>query len=166
MVFEISSAIASIKAANDILKGFSALNTEVVVNEKAIELQSIIFSLHNHISSLHSSYDQIVQEKRNLEQKIMDVEKWESKKEKYILKELDPGVFAYVHKEPKESVSDKHWYCANCFDAEQKESIIQNRLRGNRQSHVYFCPQCGNEFAIKNTGYRPKVPTSIKRAHW
>ncbi|MBU0472872.1 MAG: hypothetical protein KKF62_01780 [Bacteroidetes bacterium] len=153
MLSEITSAFASIKAANDILKGFSVLKTEAAVNEKAIELQSIIFSLHNHISSLHSSYDEIVQEKRNLEQKIMDIEKWETTKQKYILKELNPGVFAYVHKEPKESVSDKHWYCANCFNAEQKESILQNRVRGETRNHVYACPQCGDKIEIGNPDY-------------
>lgn len=165
MVLELTTALQSLKVASDIVNGFSALKTEVAINAKAIELQNIILSLQNQLSSFRYSYDQIIQEKSNLEKKIMGMESWESTKQKYILKEINPGVFTFVHKISEDATSDKHWLCANCFNADHKESILQNHNTGNTFNHIYSCPRCKNDIVVRNDNYQ-KPPPIIRKPNW
>lgn len=163
MASEFASMLTSAKAAIDIVKYISTLKTDFTVKEKTIELYDIILRLYDSISFHYTEYNKIVQLNVELEEEIMNIKQWDRQRKKYMLKEIDTGVFVYVHKNPKSSVSDKHWVCANCFDNEQKESVLQNKKRGNIPNHIYYCPQCKNEISIKNLDYSQPKPQVLQR---
>ncbi len=163
MLGEITTALASLKAASDIIKGFNSLQLEVAVKEKSTELLNIIITLQQNIFSLQAEYENVLNTKSELEKELEQLKNWERTKEKYVLKEIAPDVLAYVHKKPEESASEKHWLCANCFDNYQKESIYQISKRGNIPSHVYYCPQCKNDILVRNPSYQPPKPVTVRR---
>lgn len=164
MLSEITTALSSLKIASDIVKGFSSLKLETAVKEKSTELLNIIITLQQSIFSLQSEYEKVQNSKSVVEGELKKLKNWDRTKRKYILKEISPDVIAYIHKTPKESVSEKHWLCANCFDNSQKESIYQIRKRGNIPSHVYYCPKCKNEILVRNPNYQPPKPTTARRS--
>jgi len=158
MLTEITSALSSLKVATDIVKGFNSLKLETAVKEKSTELLNIIIALQQSIFSLQAEYEKVLNSKSEIEKELLQLKDWERTKGKYILKEVATDVIAYVHKQQKDSASEKHWLCANCFDNIQKESIYQIRKRGNIPSHIYYCPQCKNEILVKNACYeQPKT---------
>ncbi|MBI1933851.1 MAG: hypothetical protein HYS24_15070 [Ignavibacteriales bacterium] len=164
-MMELSAVLQTIKAANDIIKGIIKINTETAVKEKAIELQSIIILLQEQITACHSFQNRLLEEKRDLEKKLIDMENWEIKKQNYILKEIDFGTFAYVTKDNVESANSNCWFCANCMDQNHTESVYQNRVRGEIRSFIYYCPNCNNEIYIENKDYC-EIPQDNVNSVW
>jgi hypothetical protein len=165
MFNEITSTFTLLKNAFDIIKSISSIDKDVEVNKKFIELQRIIFTLQNHLISLQSEYLEIQDKNNSLIKELSKVKDWDKIKEKYILKEISPKVIAYVHKDEKEAVSANHWLCVNCFDHQQKESILQIKRKGGPQ-HLYYCPICKNEILIKNDTYKPIMPKVIRNSNY
>jgi uncharacterized protein YlaI len=163
MLNEITSAVSSLKIAYEIVKGFNSVKLETAMKEKSTELLDIIISLQQSFFSLHAEYEKIYNSKNEIEKEFLHLKEWERTKEKYILKEVVPDVLAYVHKKQEDSVGEKHWLCANCFNIEQKESIYQIKRRGNIPSHIYYCPQCKNEILVKNANYQSPEPVKVTR---
>lgn len=163
MVAELTTLLTSLKAASDIVKGLNSMKIDAAVNEKVIELSSIIISLQVETLSLQTKYSQLIQTKSELEKIITQMKEWNITKEKYILREIAPDVFAYVHKEEKESAGNKHWLCANCMDNEKKESIYQVSKKGNIPIHTYYCPSCKNEILVNNPDYKVVMPKIVRR---
>jgi len=154
MLSEVTSALSSLKIAAEIIKGFNSLKLEAAIKEKIVELLNIIISLQHSMFSYQSEYEKILSQKINMEKELSELKEWRHTKNKYILKEVSPDVLAYIHKKQKDSVSEKHWLCANCFDTRKTESIYQIKQRGNYQS-IYYCPNCKNEILILNPDYKP-----------
>lgn len=163
MVAELSAFLGGLKAASDVIKGLSSMKVDAAVNEKVIELSSIIISLQAETLSLQTEYSKLVQTKSELEKVITKMNEWNITKEKYILREIAPDVFAYSHKEEKDSAGNKHWLCANCMDNEKKESIYQVSIKGNLPNHTYYCPSCKNEILVKNPDYKVVMPQIVRR---
>jgi len=167
MLSEILVALKSLKAASDIADGFSNLKTEAAVNEKVIELQNIILALQNQLFSFQSSYEELNQEKKELLSSISKMKEWEIEKDKFELTEINLGIFVYTYKQKENSVSDKHWFCANCFDSENKLSVFQNKKGGNNFYHVYSCPKCKNEIKVKNEEFKKiNLPKTNRGDSW
>lgn len=146
MITEITTALQSVKAAITIIKGISSLKSNIEVKEKSVELLDIIISIKSDMISLQSMYDELLQSKKDLEQKLLNINIWEETKVSYKLKKVADGVTVYVPKDLKENDDDFHWICANCFN-EKKKSIIQ-LTNDDGYTKFYSCPKCGMHFNI------------------
>ena len=139
----VALAIQSIKAATDIAKGIVALSKDVAVNTKATELLAIINNLHQQISELQAKYEAVSSSEKEWKQKALHREKWEETKRGYSRHKLAPGVTVYVSNADSSPIEEHEWYCVNCMDIEEKESILQHHkdlLTGTD----FICPACKN----------------------
>ncbi|MFA7421835.1 MAG: hypothetical protein WCZ90_19280 [Melioribacteraceae bacterium] len=152
MVNEISLVLTSIKSATDIIKGFTSLKTEVAVKEKAIELQNIILDLYSHINIMNVEFGKVIEEKESIEKVLNNINDWSVEKQKYILAEISPKVYAFVHKDYFESKEETYWLCAHCFESQRHKSIYQLKVDEGYQKK-YYCPACKNEILFKNENY-------------
>lgn len=148
----IQSTISGLKTASDIAKSFLELKSVSDIQGKVIDLQSSILSAQSSALAANSDQSAMAEEIRALKKEIADVKAWEAEKQRYELKALESGVFAYSLKQVSSGGEPPHWLCANCYTKGIK-SILQNvgDFYGTT-SHV--CHSCKSEIKA-NTNVRP-----------
>lgn len=145
MFAEISSLIASSKAAYEIAKGISSLKSEIDRNESISKILEELLSVQTQTLSVNAIAQKLQEEKYELTKKLMEFEKWAKTETQYRLKEVAPSVFVYAYK--KTDLSDpEHWLCTNCYK-DRIKSIIHFASKGSGIKK-YICPHCKDEFYI------------------
>ena len=84
MLSEITTALSSLKAATDILKGFNSLKLEAAVKEKSTELLNIIISLQQSFFTLQGDYEKVLNSKSEIEKELFRLKDWGKTRKKYI----------------------------------------------------------------------------------
>ena len=138
MIVEITAAWSAlntaIKAANAAFKTVE----DVKVKEAVADIQNSLIDLQSKLLAAQSQYEALAEVKRQLEQKIMEYEKWDSDAARYELTEIAEGIFVYVLKKDHALGEPIHWICPNCFQKRQK-SILTKPGVGYRN---YKCHNC------------------------
>lgn len=147
MVAEITSAIAGLKTAVDIIKGFNSLQLDVATKEKSIELLNVIISLQTNMLSVQSAYSDLLNSKERLEKELLELKNSLSDKSKYILVEIAPGILAYTSKETSNSSEPKHYLCQNCFDTKNQKSVLQRKYAEHKD---LICNSCKTTFRLSD----------------
>lgn len=143
MYAEISAALTSIKSLIEIAKLTNDAKISSQVLQKTAELNATILTLQEKMMALHSDKDRLLQEKKELEQKIVQFEKWETEAGRYELKEIASGVFVYAVKPGGTLAEPAHWLCAHCY-SNKCRSILQ-RGAITFEGTAYHCPNCKSE---------------------
>jgi len=158
MLAEISAGLSSLKAATDIVKGLNAAATQAAVNDVKLTLQDHIFEAREALSAAQDAQAASLQRIRDLEQEIVRLKDWEREKQRYSLKAVAIGAFAYTPKPGMENGEPPHWLCANCFNQRQKSFLQfkgQDRTAsgGRGETSTYACDACKASFKVS---YRTK----------
>jgi uncharacterized protein YbaR (Trm112 family) len=156
MLSEITTALASLKAASDIIKGFNSLQLEVAVKEKSTELFNIIISLQSNILAMQSDYSELLTSKSNIEKELLELKNSISDKSKYILVDIAPGVLAYTLRETINSLEPKHYLCQNCFDTKNQKSVLQRKYAEHKD---LICNSCKSTYRISDDNNRTQQIT-------
>lgn len=136
------SAVSSLNVAKDIVKGMISLKSSTELNEKTIELQSVIIDLHSDLMAIQSQYQELLKSKSDLESQLVQMKNWDITASNYKIISVNAGNFVYEYQNTSEP---KHWLCPNCFES-QKKSILQcDSMSGGRKIHV-SCPNCNTNF--------------------
>ena len=141
---ELSSLIASSNAAYNIAKGLTAVYVDEKVRERTSELLTVLISVQTNALAVQTQHQKLLQEKHDLEKKIMQFEGWVKTKGDYELGQLAPGVPAYLRKKLDEVEDSTFWICPYCYDLE-KESFLQKEYHSETAGY-YFCPGCKTIF--------------------
>jgi hypothetical protein len=144
----IAAAISSLNSAVNIARGMVDLRDSAKIRSKVIELQSAILSAQSNALAAQSDQSLMLQRIRDLEEEVARVKAWNTEKEKYELKETQPGFFAYAIKENARGTEPAHLICASCYQKDQK-SILQKHTE-----HSVRCPDCKSIVDIR----RPNWP--------
>ena len=145
MLSEITTALASIKAATDIIKGFNSLKVDVAVKERSVELLNIIISLQANMLSIQNDYSELSESKSKSEKELLELKNIISDKSKYVLVEINPGILAYTQKVTSNLSEPKHYICQNCFDIKNQQSILQRKYAEHKD---LICNSCKSTFRI------------------
>ena len=124
----ISGLAASLTAAADITKGIVGLRDATMVQDKVIELQGVILSAQSNALTAQSEQFSLLERIRALEEKVTGFEAWDTEKQKYELKQVHTGAFAFVLKPEASSGEPPHWLCTTCYENNRK-SILQAQGR-------------------------------------
>src|SRR6266487_191209 len=115
MVPEIAAAwqttVAISKAITSALKTVKDIETK----EAIAGIQDSLLDVQSKLLTAQAQYEALSEVKRQLEQKIMEYEKWDSEEARYELKEIAKGIFVYSLKQDHASGEPAHWLCPNCF---------------------------------------------------
>ena len=149
MVTEITSALAGLKSAIDIIKGFNSLELDVAVKEKSVELLNIIISLQSNMLSVQSEYGKLLDSKSEIEKELKELKNNIAEKSKYILVEVAPGILAYTSKETINSSEPKHYLCQNCLDNKNQKSVLQRKYTDHKD---LICNLCKTTYRISDNG--------------
>ncbi|MPY74477.1 MAG: hypothetical protein GEU87_09455 [Alphaproteobacteria bacterium] len=140
----IAAAVSGLNTAREMTQALIGVRDAAVLNDKVIELQSVILAAQGNALTAQSEQFALLQQVRELEEQMARMETWDAEKEKYELKDVRSGVFAYARKEGMEPAEPPHHICADCYQNRQK-SVLQKVTRMPGRAHVLVCQQCGSE---------------------
>jgi hypothetical protein len=137
----IAAATGALNSAVQIAKTALALRDETKLREAVIELQGIILTAQTSALTAQSKQLELVEQKRALETKIAEYDRWEAEKTRYELVEMPPGVLAYRVKEDARGREPSHLLCATCFENRRKSylHVIGEKSRGYDHVHCQLC---------------------------
>ena len=133
MPAEIMTGLSAFKALYDSAKALKDMNDAAVRNAAVIELQEKILAAQMAQSDL-------IQSIRESEEEVRELKAWKGQKDRYELKSLGFGAFAYMLKPAVRGIEPPHWVCTNCFGKDQI-SIIQYSFL-DKQGFRHHCPAC------------------------
>ncbi|MDI1327223.1 MAG: hypothetical protein PSV23_10545 [Brevundimonas sp.] len=134
----VMSGLTAIKTALDITKTLSDARDASKLLAVKLELQGLLLEAQEAQSALAG-------QKRELEERVRQLETWHCEKERYELQQIGRGTFAYTLKTEAQGAEPPHMICPNCFEHGRK-SILQaaEAARGQR---IHRCPACKAEVA-------------------
>lgn len=144
----IAAALSSLKAAKDIAEAMVTLRDTSAFQSKLIEFQGKLIDANNSAFAAQDERSALLEQIRDLEKEVAKLKAWETEKERYQLKDVFLGSFAYVLKPDAEGPEPPHWLCTNCYE-NGKRSILQ---RGASQGPEYFwaCPYCKATIKVRH----------------
>jgi hypothetical protein len=157
-----AAAVSSLKAAFDLSKAIIDVGGAVKVQGKVFELQREILAAQSSAMGAQAAQTDLLSEIESLKREINGLKDWSKDAERYELKAIDSGAFAYMLRAGEERGEPPHWLCTTCFGNRQK-SILQtkgqvNTVAGGRGMHAKWgCNSCRGEVTVY---YRrqPSVP--------
>ncbi len=160
MLAELSAAWAATnttaKAIAGLLKTVQSAETKAAI----ADVQNSLLDLQSKLFAAQAQYEALAEVKRQLEQKIVDYEKWDADAARYELTEVASGIFVYALKANDQKGEPMHWLCPNCFNQHQK-SIL------GKPGVDYLNYKCNNcSFNITPTPFSHPVIESIPRPNW
>jgi hypothetical protein len=143
MVAEVFAGLGAIKTAFDLAKGLKDIDDATRRNAAVIILQEKILDAQQAQSAL-------IEKARELEKEVTELKAWGAEKEKYELKNVGRGSFAYVRKKDAQPSEPSHWLCAQCYQ-NSKKSILQYHHAADYRDHVYDCSACGEKIRMDSS---------------
>ena len=146
----IAAVGTSLQSAGEIIKAMVGLRDGAMIQAKVIELQAVILSAQGAALAANANQFTLLERVRELEKEIADMKAWDTEKQKYHLKEISPGVLAYVLKADAEPTSPGHWLCTTCYE-QRRKSILQyigEPKAGARIESVFGCNACKSQVLV------------------
>lgn len=147
----VTGAVTAIQAARKI--GSAALQvrdfnkfagTIAEINDQLLKAQESLFAHNADMLDLQQKYHEACEELRRLKAVAAD-------REGYVLRELAPGVFAYLSEGRPEP---QHYLCQPCFDKGVK-SVLQDR---HNAGPVYLhCTVCDAKYRTNRSNPYPRI---------
>ena len=150
----IQAATTGIKAAVDITVGLLKINTDAKTKAKITELYGTIVAAQQNAMSAQMAQSDSIRTIRDLEDKIIQFEKWEKEKQRYVLTNFGGGTFAYQLKSSDDETEPPHKICANCYE-DRRKSILQSF-----NGPFHRCPRCKSEIKLGEAILGPGIVTS------
>lgn len=143
----IQGTISSLKAASDLAHGFLHLKSVADIQGKVIKLQSIILSAQSSALAANAEQAAMAEEIRALKSRLVQIEAWETEKQRYKLAALEPGVFVYALQQEYSAGDPPHWICARCYNAGTKH-VLQNQGEFYGASE-HLCQSCDSKIKVR-----------------
>jgi hypothetical protein len=145
----ITAIASSLNAAINVTKAMKDLNDWSVLQSKVIELQSAILEAQSSVFEVNSERSTLIERIGQLEKEMADLKTWETEKQRYELKAIPGGAFAYALKQEAQGAGPPHYICANCYE-HHKKSVLQMKATNIASSSLglptqYRCLECRSE---------------------
>jgi hypothetical protein len=137
-MIDISSALSAIAGATKTISGVLKTVREVEVKQAISGVLDGLLDAQAKLFSAQTEYEKLAESKRQLEQKIMDYEKWDADAARYKLQEIADGIFVYSLQTEHAAGEPIHWLCPNCFNQRQKSILTKPKVDNTN----YKCHRC------------------------
>ena len=114
----------SLKSASDIAKAMVDVRDANAMQVKVFELTRQIMSAQQNALATQSAQFALLNEVSDLKKEIARLEKWDSEKVRYELKDIYLGQFAHVLNTDRAGSEPPHWICTACYQ-NSKKNILQ-----------------------------------------
>jgi hypothetical protein len=143
----VAQALGAFKALKDIAEAMIGLRDASAFRERQIEFQGKIIEAQSALSALQDERATLIEAIRQREEEIARLKAWDAEKQKYELKDVGHGAFAYVRKPDAEPSEPPHWLCTNCY-TEGKKSLFLRTGKSFSWHAIWACPSCAAEISV------------------
>lgn len=140
----IAATISGLKTIGDLVNTILDAKTSNAINTAVSEVQSHLLSVQREALAANSEQFSMIEEIRNLKEKIAEMEAWGAEKQRYHLTSPWQGTVVYSLKESLSNGEPPHWICTNCYNDGMK-SILTQQQDGNGVVS-FLCPKCKTSF--------------------
>ena len=141
MLPEFLSATSAIKSSLEIIKVIQEIKDTSQIQQKTIELNSIILDLQNSLFSLRDAHADITNRHAELEKEMRNIREQKTQFKRYVLHQLPMGGFVYRYQPTRNDHTPAHDICTNCM-SNGKKSILQSQIAAYGKLTYLFCPMC------------------------
>lgn len=142
MVSEIGPAIQGAKALISLLdETITAVGKHKRSKEMA-ELMDKLVAASQLATTLAERNHSLVQENRELKEKVAELQSWAEKELSHEIKEVAPGIFVHVERGAQGPIKSMKKYCTECFE-NRKRSVLQLETVPQGRRLQLRCPVCG-----------------------
>ena len=110
----LASFASSMNAVVNITKAMKDVHDANIIQTKVFELTREIMAAQTCAMAAQAEQAALLQRVRELEEEKAKLETWNTEKQRYELKDLFRGFFAYILKPGMENGEDQHALCTNC----------------------------------------------------
>lgn len=143
----ITATVTGLKTAGEVINSILELKTSDAINAAVREANSHLFTVQQEALTAQSEQFAMVEEIRNLKEKITNLEAWNAEKDRYQLEKLwEAGVVAYALKEHMSNGEPPHYLCTNCYKDGMKSILNPQKRKNGRLMLVCPTPKCNAEF--------------------
>lgn len=153
----IASALTSLGATFQLLQGAVAIRDDAKIteatkelNRQIIEVQNACLQLQEKQSAAVEAIEALKDERRELRERIAELDRQARERDAYKLVQLLPGSFAYAPAEIDEPPAEGYRLCQPCMDNRAKKSVLQSMASDYTQ---VYCPECKAQFKIAEREY-------------
>ena len=151
MIPEITVAWQTTVAISKAITNAVKTAKDVETKEAIAGIQDSLLDVQSKLLAAQSQYEALAEVKRQLEQKLMQYEKWDAEATRYKLQEIVKGIFVYVLQADHASGEPIHWLCPNCFQKREKSILTKPGV-----DYInYKCHRCAFEM-IPITQHHPQ----------
>ena len=151
------AVVSPLKTAGETLQKLIELRDLAKFGKPLGELYAQVISAQQGAVAAQTEQFALLERVRQLEKQIADMDTWNCEKQKYELKEVYSGAFAYALKDRGEGTEPPHWICAACYQKGQKR-IIQKGA-ADLGLWLYVCPSCKAAIRANWEGPSGKIAT-------
>src|ERR1043166_8653467 len=142
--------VTSVNAAIQLAKTLAGVRDASMIDAKVIELREHLIEAQSGVVQAQTDQSALIQEVRDLKEKIMKMENWKEEKHRYQLRQPWSGCFVYLLKESSKGAEPPHWICAKCYD-DGRRTILQPQY--DKVGFVILvCPTCKSEIHTRLRG--------------
>lgn len=127
MIEHLPQALSHLSTAAGVIKTLYELRDFNQLNAKLAELYPSIIAAQQDLMAANVQNSALMARANDLEQECMRLKDWKSERERYTLKQIGEGVFAYVANDAGGDTQAAHKLCCNCFDKTIKSTLQQRR---------------------------------------
>ena len=103
----------------------------------------------------------LVAEKRDLAERVRELEAWDGEKQRYEMKDVGQGCIAYAVKPEAQGAEPPHALCAQCYQRGRKSILTPFVIPAGRAQGL-GCHACGSELIVVGVDHRPNPATGYK----
>jgi len=140
MIEYLPQALSSLSVAISIGKSLISIHDTTRAQEQFMKFNEAIIDAQNKIISARNEHSLMASKIQELEKECVRLKDWSAEKKNYVLKQIAPGVFAYIEKGTVTSFSDAHKLCCNCFGKTIKSTLQQGEVKTHARMISLTCP--------------------------
>jgi Zn finger protein HypA/HybF involved in hydrogenase expression len=146
---DLGGALGALQTASNIVKTFAGLRSDNERSAKLVELTNQIVAAQTGAIQANAAQAKLINRVDELEKELMRFETWTAEKQRYELKEIAIGSFAYAVKKETQGSEPMHFICQTCYE-NGKKRILQIHHRPHVHAPLskrsnYICPECKAE---------------------
>lgn len=143
-ISSINAALSSLSVLKNMAQAMMNLRDAQVSQAQIIEFQNAVIDAQAQVFAVNEERTALIKRVGELEKKVTNLEAWETEKERYELKPIAHGSFAYMLKANAQGAEPPHQICTNCYQRGEK-SILQltpRSVANTSKPDTYACPRC------------------------
>jgi hypothetical protein len=155
----IDAITSPLKAAGESIKGLVEIRDQVKFGEEVTKIYSQILAALQGAVAAQTREAALLNEISDLKRRLVELDAWETEKNRYVLEKLPPGVFVYTLKPEMAGSDPEHHICQTCYQR-GKKSILHSGESGNGIYRL-TCTECGTKLQVGH--FTPSGRSTIHR---